>query len=217
MMFNPEFLETFQAPERVPKSIGSARLLLRQYHSQDADEFATLFAESFEGHLEPWSPPLVLERSEAAARRAARDHISTAIDKWEEGLDYRFFITLRETGIIVGQIGLSQVIRGVSQSSFIGYWIGKTFVNQGYATEAVVLAMEFAFEHLKLHRISLWIALGNVASLRIPEKLGLRFEGTAQRALFLGREWKDTHIFAMTLEEWTTRKQELRAKFAPEL
>jgi ribosomal-protein-alanine N-acetyltransferase len=88
------------------------------------------------------------------------------------------------------------------------------YVNKGYATEAVVLAMEFAFDILNLHRISLWIAIGNEASLKIPEKLGLRFEGTAIRALFLGDGWKDTHIFAMTIEEWIERKMELKAKFA---
>ncbi len=214
-MFSPEALEAFRAPERIPKSIGSERLILRQYRTQDAEEFATLFANSFEGHLEPWSPPVVLEQTDSGARRAAREHLLAAIDFWEDGRDYRFFITSRETGEILGQIGLTQMIRGVSQSCFIGYWIGKQYVNHGYATEAVVLAMEFAFECLKLHRISLWIAPGNVASIRVAQKLGLRFEGTAKSALFLGGEWKDTDIFAMTLEEWLVRKQELRERLIP--
>src|SRR5581483_482103 len=206
-------LDAFHPPERVPKSIGSERVLLRQYRTQDADALAELIAGSFEGHLAPWSPPSM--EIEAGGRRAAREHILAALDKWEEGSDYRFFITLRETAEIAGQIGLTQIVRGVSQSCFIGYWVGLPFVQKGYATEAVILAMEFAFDVLKLHRISLWIAVENRVSLKIPAKLGLRFEGTARQALFVGNRWQDTHVYAMTSEEWNERKTELRKQFAP--
>jgi ribosomal-protein-alanine N-acetyltransferase len=206
-------LDAFKRPDHIPKSIKSERLTLRQFRMQDADEFAQLFAESFEDHLEPWSPPVAHDLEGSVGRRAAREHILAALEKWDDGTDYRFFITLNATGEIVGQIGLTQVIRGVSQSSFIGYWIGKKHINQGYATEAVVLAIEFSFEVLKLHRASLWIAIENRASLEIPKKLGLRFEGTALQALFLGGRWQDTHIYAITLEEWLVRKDELKSKW----
>lgn len=208
-------LDAFRVPERVPKSISSARLTLRQYRMQDADAFAELLARSFKDHLEPWSPPSMKEEAESGGRKAAREHILAALDKWDDGSDYRLFITLRETGEIVGQIGLTQIVRGVSQSCFIGYWIGLPYIRQGFATEAVILAMEFAFDILKLHRISLWIGIENSLSLKIPEKLGLRFEGTAERALFLGERWQDTHIFAVTSEEWSERSTEWRRKFAP--
>ncbi len=207
-------LDAFRVPERVPRSIGSERLVLRQYRTSDADAYAELLSHSFKGHLEPWSPPSMRQEAESGGRIAAREHILIALDKWDDGSDYRFFITLRKTGEIVGQIGLTQIVRGVSQSCFIGYWIGRENIRQGYATEAVVLAMEFAFTALHLHRISLWIAIENEYSLKIPEKLGLRFEGTAERALFLGDRWQDTHVFAVTSEEWIERGAEWRRKFA---
>ncbi|HWF44569.1 MAG TPA: GNAT family protein [Candidatus Kapabacteria bacterium] len=207
-------LEAFRAPERVPKSIGSERVVLRQYRTQDLDEYISLFQGSFKDHLEPWSPPTELDGTEASIRRASREHILAALDKWEDGTDYRFFIILRESGEIAGQIGITQIVRGVSQSTFIGYWVGKPFLNRGIATEAVVLALEFAFEHLKLHRVSLWISPENAPSLRVVEKLRLRKEGTALRALFLGGRWQDTDIFAMTVEEWLERKDALRQTFA---
>ena len=210
-------LDAFRAPERVPKSISSQRLTLRQYRTYDADPLAELLALSFKDHLEPWSPPSMREEAESGGRKAAREHILAALDKWDDGSDYRFFITLRETGEIVGQIGLTQIVRGVSQSCFIGYWIGLPFIHRGYATEAVVLAMEFAFDMLKLHRISLWISVENRQSLRIPEKLGFRFEGTAERALFLGGHWQDTHVYALTSEEWNERGEDWQKKFAPKL
>lgn len=211
-------LEEFLPPERVPKSVGSARLVLRQYRTSDAESLAELLALSYNGHLAPWSPPSMEQEAEpSGGRRAAREHIFVALDKWEDGSDYRFVITLRETGEIVGQIGLTQIVLGVSHSCFIGYWIGLPYINRGYATEALVLAMEFAFDILKLHRISLWIATENEVSLKIPARLGLRFEGTALRGLFLGTKWHDTHIFAMTSEEWSERGEKLKSKFSPGL
>src|ERR1035437_6657443 len=154
LALSTSMLEAFQPPERVPKSIGSERITLRQYRMQDVDEYAALYQSSFKDHLEPWSPPAELDGSDASARRASREHIIAALDKWEEGTDYRFFIILRSTNQIVGQLGITQIVRNVSQSATIGYWIGKPFINQGFATEAVLLAIQYAFDCLKLHRVS---------------------------------------------------------------
>lgn len=180
---------------------------------RDLDEFHQLQLQSFEGHLEPYSPPMPQDQTPAEARRATREHILLALERWEEDLDYRFGIVLRESGKMVGQIGITRVVRGVSQSAFVGYWVGRDHVNKGYATEATVLTMRYAFEYLNLHRLTLWIAPENASSLRIPAKLSLRFEGTALKALFLGGKWQDTHIYAITKEEWDVRREELIAGF----
>jgi ribosomal-protein-alanine N-acetyltransferase len=209
-------LDFFRAPERIPTSISSKRLKLSQVRPADAEAFAELFAQSYHDHLEPWSPPTAPEAYGDRSRRHARDYIEVALDKWDTGSDYRFFIRAADAeGAIVGQIGLTNLVRGAFQSCFIGYWIGKPYINKGYATESVVLALEFAFEQLQLHRASLWIGTSNVMSLRVVEKLGLRFEGTAERALYLGGKWQDTHVYAITVEEWQTRKDEVIARFAP--
>ncbi len=202
-------LDYFRPPEHVPTSVASKRLTLRQLRTTDAEEYAALFSNSFVGHLDAWSPPVPIEAYGERARKYARDYIFAAQDKWDEGTDYRFFIRANDTqppNALVGQIGLTNIVRGALQSCFIGYWIGKPYVNRGYATEAVKLALTFAFEHLKLHRASLWIGVENAASLRVAKKLGLRFEGTALRSLFLGGKWQDTDIFAITVEEWEGRR-----------
>ena len=138
-----------------------------------------------------------------------RDMLRTTTEKWEDGIDHRFAIVLKSSGAIIGQIGITNIIRNVAQSAFIGYWIGNDYLKQGYATEALVLALHFAFEFARLHRISLWIMPDNVASLRMAEKLKLRYEGLAVKALYLGGDWQDTKIFAITSDEWAERKSEL--------
>jgi len=159
-------------------------------------------------HLAPYSPIRVAATTHMDGVRSMRELLRTTTERWEDGLDHRFVIILKESGAIIGQIGITNIIRNVAQSAFIGYWIGSQYLNRGYATEALVSALHYGFEFARLHRISLWIAPDNVPSLRMAEKLKLRFEGTALRALHLGGNWQDTNIYAITSEEWNERKDE---------
>lgn len=202
-------LEEFEPVEFIPREILSSRLRLRQVRLTDAREIAEVHTEAYRQHLAPWSPQPLPHENLVEAIADFEQFTLLALERWEDDLDYRFAITLKETGQIIGLIGVTNIIRGVSRAGFIGYWIGAGHLNKGYATEATILAMQFAFESLGLHRINLWIANDNVASLRIAEKLKLRYEGTVIKALFLGGQWKDTLSFAILKEEWDTRRSEL--------
>ena len=48
-----------------------------------------------------------------------------------------------------------------------------------------------------------------MASRRVVEKLGLRMEGIAERFLEIDGVWEDHARFAITTEEWATRRGEL--------
>jgi ribosomal-protein-alanine N-acetyltransferase len=202
-------LEEFKPLDPIPLRIESPRLLLRQFEIRDAEEFYRLEEQSMKLHLAPYNPLKPKPASDAEGIRTMREMLRTTMERWDDGLDHRFAIILKSTGAIIGQIGITNIIRNVAQSAFIGYWIGKDYLNKGYATEALVLALHYAFEFARLHRISLWIVPNNAPSLRMAEKLQLRFEGTALKALHLGGKWQDTHIYAITSDEWNERKNEL--------
>jgi len=195
-------LEQFRPIPRIPVSIESARLLLRKYRTQDLEEFHALYSHGLEHHLSPWAPRTFQGLTHSQARNHSKEHLYAAIERWEDGTDFRFFITGKTDKKIIGQIAISGIVRNVSQSATIGYWIGYDHLNKGYATEACAAILFFAFEYLKLHRLSLWISPHNFPSLKIAEKLMLRYEGRALRALFLGGYWQDTDIYAITSEEW---------------
>lgn len=202
-------LDEFQPLSPLPSRIESPRLVLRQFEVKDAGEFYKLEEQALSVHLAPYSPIKPKAATEAEGIRTMRELLRTTQDRWDEGIDHRFAIILKESGAIIGQIGITNIIRNVAQSAFIGYWIGDEYLNQGYATEALVSALHYSFELAKLHRISLWIVPTNAPSLRMAAKLKLRYEGRALKALNLGGNWKDTDIFAITYEEWIERKNEL--------
>lgn len=207
-------LTNFRPASRVPKHCESARLLIRQYRPSDLEEFHTLYEASLRAHLAPWSPRSYEGLTPSQAKQLSRDHLNAALERWEDEIDYRFFIIRKEDNRIIGQVAVSGIVRNVSQMAHIGYWIGADYLNQGYATEATALAIYFAFEYLRLHRLTLWISPDNHPSLRVAEKLSLRLEGRAMRALYLGGHWQDTDIFAITSEEWPERREVFSARYS---
>ena len=163
--------------------------------------------------LEPWeplpdpgTPDPVVDTEAFRARCGAWDrqrHFDTA---------YGFGLFLRD-GSLVGEVSLGSVLRGPFQSAFIGYWVDAAHAGQGFVPEGVVLLIRYGFEELGLHRMEAAIVPRNRASRRVAEKLGLRDEGTAARFLQIRGVWEDHVRYAITLEEWMARKQELEQAF----
>jgi ribosomal-protein-alanine N-acetyltransferase len=123
------------------------------------------------------------------------------------GYGYGIFVD----GHFGGEINLSIVQRGPSQSSYVGYWIDEKQAGQGYMPESLVLVMQTAFEDLHLHRVQISIIPRNTASRRVVEKLDIRDEGVAQRYLEINGVWEDHIRYAMTVEEWEERRDDLMA------
>jgi ribosomal-protein-alanine N-acetyltransferase len=196
------FTEEHTPSSYIPKRLETERLLLKKMSYSYAEEYYFLEKEGMENHLAPYSPLKEQPKSDGEGIKWMKEAILSVEDRWEAGLDYRFLITEKDTKKVIGQIGITNIIRGVAQSAFVGYWMGFPYLNKGYITEAVRAIFDFAFTVLNLHRLSLWIAVENDASLRVAEKLGLRYEGTALKALHLGGRWQDTKIFAITKDEW---------------
>ena len=116
-------------------------------------------------------------------------------------------------GRFCGEINLNSIQRGPFQNAYVGYWIDEAVAGRGLMPEAVVVVARFAFEELGLHRLQVAIIPRNQASRRVPEKLGLRDEGTAERYLEINGEWEDHVRYAITAEEWVDRGPELCAEW----
>ena len=116
-------------------------------------------------------------------------------------------------GWFAGEINITSIHRGPFQSAYVGYWIDERQAGKGYIPEAVVLVCQFAFEQLQLHRLQIAIIPRNTASRRVVDKLALRQEGVAERYLEINGEWEDHVRYAMTVEEWNLRRDELLASW----
>ena len=128
------------------------------------------------------------------------------------GTGYGFGVFVGEGpggGRLVGELNLSNVVRGAFQNAHVGYWVDEAQAGNGYIPEALVVAARFVFEEVGLHRLQVSIVPGNGPSRRVVEKLDLRCEGLAERYLEIDGRWEDHLRFALTSEEWADRAEEL--------
>ncbi|MGK2949894.1 MAG: GNAT family N-acetyltransferase [Acidimicrobiales bacterium] len=151
----------------------------------------------------PGAPDPVESRDAFAVRCGARQRER----QLGTGFGYGVFVD----GHFRGEVNLSIVQRGPFQSAYVGYWIDEAVAGLGYMPEAVVLLLGAAFDDLRLHRIQISIIPRNTASRRVVEKLDIRDEGLAQRYLEINGTWEDHIRYAMTVEEWEQRRDELTA------
>ena len=106
---------------------------------------------------------------------AAAEFIATHPANYEKGEGVVFALTLKNDQCLIGAMGLD--INKRFRRAEIGYWIGKPFWNQGYATEAGRAVVDFAFTQLGLHKIVGTYLTRNPASGRVMQKIGLTQEG----------------------------------------
>jgi ribosomal-protein-alanine N-acetyltransferase len=104
-------------------------------------------------------------------------------------------------GRFVGQVTISNIVRGSAQFASIGYWVDQEYAGRGIIPRAVALAVDHSFGPVGLHRIEVAIRPENTSSLRVVEKLGIHEVGFAPRFLHIDGDWRDHRIFAITKEE----------------
>ncbi|HEX5808368.1 MAG TPA: GNAT family N-acetyltransferase [Anaerolineales bacterium] len=82
-----------------------------------------------------------------------------------------FSVILKETGELIGDCGLEQMED--QEAAELGYDLRSDFWNRGYATEAAIAVRDYAFDVLCLPRLISLIRVGNLASKRVAEKVGM--------------------------------------------
>jgi ribosomal-protein-alanine N-acetyltransferase len=109
---------------------------------------------------------------------------------------YVFGIVLKDTGKIIGAIGLIK-INWTHKNAEAGYWIGRSYWNRGLMTEAIELLLKFSFEQLQLHRVNAYVFTENITSKRVLEKNGFQREGEVREAIYKYETWKNLLIYGI--------------------
>jgi ribosomal-protein-alanine N-acetyltransferase len=102
---------------------------------------------------------------------------------------------------IVGQLNVANILHGSVSSCVIGYWIAPEVAGLGITPTAVALAMDYMFNAIGIHRVEIDIRPENGASIRVVQKLGLRYEGLKTNYIHINGDWRDHYVFALTFEE----------------
>lgn len=166
------------------------RVCLRHPTRDDSEEFLSMVAESKEFHR-PWVfPPSNAEAFSLYAQNAASERT------------FGCFICHNLNQEIVGSATLSEIVRGVFQSAYLGFYSHVRYAGQGFMKEGVGLLLRHAFVKLRLHRIEANVQPQNQRSLRLIESLGFLKEGFSPRYLKIGGRWRDHERWAILVEPW---------------
>jgi len=164
----------------------TARLILQPFREEDIDLLA----------------PLMVDRDFMRFSLGVYTHDQTAsfLDKilaWQgEGLPSQFAVILRDNKTLIGYCGFfHQHVNGADEIE-IGYRLRADHWNKGLATEAATAVRDHAFRDLSLGCVISLIHPENVASRRVAEKIGMRFE---RETVFKGFP---TLLFAIDRHTW---------------
>jgi RimJ/RimL family protein N-acetyltransferase len=82
----------------------------------------------------------------------------------------------KATGEFMGRCGLLPWTIEERQEVEVAYLLGKKFWGQGFATEAALAIVQYAFEQLDLSRLICLIDPKNLASVNVAKRIGMHFE-----------------------------------------
>jgi [ribosomal protein S5]-alanine N-acetyltransferase len=116
-------------------------------------------------------------------------------------VQYQLGIVWHETDELVGSARLG-ISSPTHRSGDIGYGVRRDLWGRGIATEAAALLLGFGFGPLGLHRIFAVHHPDNVASGRVLQKLGMRFEGRHRDHMYAHGTWRDSLAYAILEDEW---------------
>lgn len=141
------------------------RLRLRRMKASDLDQLLGIFGDpkvmaSFD------SAPFETEQMEAWLQRNLAHQ-----EKYGYGL---FSVILKSTNKLIGNCGLEHMEIEGKLATELGYDLRSDHWNQGYATEAALAVRDFAFHELDLPLLISLIRVGNQASRRVAEKIGMQ-------------------------------------------
>jgi len=146
----------------IPEIVVTERLVISRLKYEDAEEIFYTYASKPEAtKFVSWATHTTVADSSM--------FLKYAIAGWEEGTDYSFSIRLKNSRQMIGSIGL---LHDNGKVQF-GYILSPTHWGQGYATEACIALMDILRTHPEIYRVSTFVDVENIASIRVLEKAGL--------------------------------------------
>jgi [ribosomal protein S5]-alanine N-acetyltransferase len=164
----------------------TSRLVLRRLDLDDAPFVVQLLNEP--SFLENIGDRGV--RNESDAHRYLREGPFAMYSKYGFGL---WHASLKSDGTAIGMCGLLQ--RDTLPDADIGYAYFPEHWGKGYAIEAAAATLRHAAEKFGLRRVIAVVSQGNAGSIRVLEKLGMKFE----RMHSMSADEPDVRLYGRTL------------------
>ncbi len=112
------------------------------------------------------------------------------------------YLACSEDDQIAGVFNINEIIRGLFQCAYLGFYAVAEYANKGYMSAGLKLILNKAFTELELHRLEANIQPKNINSINLVMANRFRKEGYSPRYLKINGEWCDHERWAITYEDW---------------
>lgn len=170
-----------------------ARTRIQIASSEDEAAFLAAVRRSSALHR-PWTKP-------PATPEAFRAYLAK-----QDGVRGFGFFAFSDSDELVGVVNVNEIVRGLFQSGYLGYYAFTPYNGRGHMTDALASVANLMFRKCKLHRLEANIQPDNRTSIAVVKRLGFRREGFSPRYLKIGGQWRDHVRWAITAEEWKRSK-----------
>jgi RimJ/RimL family protein N-acetyltransferase/N-acetylglutamate synthase-like GNAT family acetyltransferase len=177
---------------RPARGDAASGIAIRPYALDDASTVLTAVRESI-ARMHPWMPWCHPDYSLAESQ----SWLDEQVPAFAAETAFEFAIVSADGGYL-GGCGLNQIdVR--NRRANLGYWVRSSAAGRGVATAAARSLHDWAVRHTDLVRLEIVVAVGNLPSRRVAEKLGARREGLLRDRLLLADGYHDALMFSLTI------------------
>lgn len=152
-----------------PEDLLAERAVLLRAHLSDAEALVDAVNASRE-HLRPWMPWAWVP----ATPESIGSFLAGADASWEGRTEFQYLIADAGSRAVLGCCGLHARIGAGALE--IGYWVRVDRVRRGLASAAAGALTRAAFGLPDVERVEIHCDAANVASARVPRRLGYRLD-----------------------------------------
>lgn len=182
------------------EKMNTERLTIRRFTPEDWKDLHEYLTLEEVVKYEPYNAYSLEECKEEALKRSRNEAF------WA--------VCLTENNKLIGNLYFEQQEPKEFMTWEIGYVFNPAYYGKGYATEACIKMLHYAFESLGARRVIGCCNPENEASWRLLERLSMRREGHFLKHVYFKKTpegnpiWHDGYHYAILAEEWLKRESQ---------
>lgn len=167
-------------------------ILIREPQLEDESRFLAAMQRSVEFHS-PWTKAPITTQQ-----------FHEYIERYQQ-INQKSYLICNDKEHILGVFNINEIVRGLFQSAYLGFYAVLDYSNKGYMSAGLKLVLEKVFTNLALHRLEANIQPENIKSINLVKANGFKKEGYSPRYLKINDEWRDHERWAITYEDWISK------------
>ncbi|MBA3422983.1 MAG: GNAT family N-acetyltransferase [Rubrobacter sp.] len=166
------------------QTVETERLILRPPSPDDFGALHRIFSDAVT--MSFWPVPFTEEDTRRWISRSLHDHEETGFGRCP--------VLLKSSGEVIGDCGIMRAEIAGEPEYDLGYIIHHPFWGNDYAVEAAEACKRHAVERLGIRRLVANMPTAHAASIRVAEKISMRWEKTFRNPR---NRYIETHLYAL--------------------